>query len=73
MIGEMIGDYEKTCSTKMIRKQTFPTRMIGRKMIARWASYFFEGVIITSNFSGKKLYSYFGQKFRKSQNVFLQT
>ena len=57
MIGEMIGDYEKTFSTKMIGKQTFPTRMIGRKMIARRASYFFEGVIITSNFSGKKLYS----------------
>ena len=55
MIGEMIDDYEKTFSTKMIGNQTFPTRMIGRKMIARRASYFFEGVIITSNFSGKKL------------------
>ena len=55
MIGEMIGDYEKSCSTKTIEKQTFPTRMIARKMIARRASYFFEGVIITSNFSGTKL------------------
>ena len=53
--GEMIGDNEKTFSTKMIGNQTFPTRMIGHKMIARRASYFFEGVIITSNFSGTKL------------------
>ena len=62
MICEMIGDYEKSCSTKMIGKQNFPTRMIARKMIARRASYFFEGVIITSNFRGKKLYILWLQK-----------